>query len=53
METLNYVNLDRDKSEDYRGFNKPRELDDVQNVFTNANLKNYTDENHRNRSWFK
>ena len=52
IETLNYssiewrpinlINLDKDKSEAlFEVLNSLEELDDVQNIFTNANLKNF------------
>ena len=33
--------------------NALEELDDVQNIFTNANLEKLKNEDNRNRSWFK
>ncbi len=45
---LNYVNISKDKSDQViEVLTALEELDDVQNIFTNANLKNYNNENHR------
>ena len=51
---LNYVDLDSEQSNNVAEvLTSLEELDDVQNIFTNANLKTYNNENNWNRSWFK
>ena len=51
---FNYIDLNKEQSDKIiEVLTALEELDDVQNIFTNANLEKYKYENYWNRPWFE